>query len=79
MKKREQLRREIQTLTAEGRLSAWVLSLMPPALGLMLYIIQPAYVKSLFHNGYGVAAVIAAVVLSVVGWFWLRRIMDIEV
>lgn len=79
MQKRERIRGEIRTLTAEGRLSAIILSLMPPIIALMIYVLQPDYIKGLFHNGWGIAAVIGASVMAVVGWFWLRKIVDIEV
>ncbi len=79
MQKRERIRREVRTLTAEGRLSAIILSLMPPIIGVMIYLLQPAYIKGLFHNTLGVLAVIAAIVMTVIGWFWLRKIVDIEV
>ncbi len=79
MQKRERIRREVRALTAEGRLTAVILSLMPPAAALMLWLIQPSYIDSLFDRGLGIAAVVGAAGLSVVGWFWLRRIIDIEV
>jgi len=79
MMKRERIRREIRTLTAEGRLSAVILSLMPPIIGVMMWVLQPTYIDGLFHNGLGIAAVIGAGVMTVVGWFWLRKIVDIEV
>ena len=79
MLKRERVRRELRALTAEGRLSAYVLSLVSPILGLAIWLIQPSYLKPLVHDFLGIAGLVVAVFLSVVGWFWLRRIVDIEV
>lgn len=79
MTQRERVRREIRALTAEGRLSALVLSVFPWLLGGVLFIIRPSYIRILFHNGWGIASMIAAIVLAVIGWFWLRRILEIEV
>jgi len=79
MLKRERVRRELRALTAEGRLSAIVLSLVSPLLGLGIWLIQPSYLKPLVHDFLGIAGLIGAVVLSIIGWFWLRRIVDIEV
>jgi tight adherence protein B len=79
MLKRERIRQEIQVLTAEGRASAVILSLMPPLAALGVWLLQPGYVKGLFDHTIGVIAVVAAVALNIIGWFWLRRIMDIEV
>jgi tight adherence protein B len=79
MLKRERVRRELRALTAEGRLSAIVLSLISPLLGFAIWVIQPSYLRPLVHDILGVIGLIGAVVLSIVGWFWLRRIVDIEV
>ena len=79
MTKRERIRRELRALTAEGRLSAIVLSCVSPLLLLAIWLVQPDYLKPLFHDFLGICGLVLAIVLSVVGWFWLRRIVDIEV
>jgi tight adherence protein B len=79
MVKRERVRRELRALTAEGRLSAIVLSIISPVLLLGIWLIDPEYLHPLWHDALGIFGLIAAIVLSVVGWFWLRRIVDIEV
>jgi tight adherence protein B len=79
MVKRERVRRELRALTAEGRLSAVVLILITPLLALAIYLIQPDYLKPLTHDFFGIMGLIGAGILTVVGWFWLRRIVDIEV
>ncbi len=79
MQKRERIRREIRALTAEGRLSGIILGLLPPVAGLGLFLVAPDYMKTLFDDTLGIAAVIVSAGLAVVGWFWLRKIVDIEV
>jgi tight adherence protein B len=79
MTHRERLRREIKSLTAEGRMSAIVLSIFPPAFALMLFLLQPGYMNLLFSVTIGIICVIGGAILSVVGWFWLSRIVKIEV
>ncbi len=79
MVKRERIRRELRALTAEGRLSAIVLSLVSPLLALAIWAIQPSYLKPLVHDFFGIAGLIGAGILSIAGWFWLRKIVDIEV
>jgi tight adherence protein B len=79
MTERERLKREILSLTAEGRLSAWVLGIFPPAFAVVLYVIQPDYMRVLFESPIGVVAVIVSAVMAVFGFFWLRKIMAIEV
>jgi tight adherence protein B len=79
MQKRDRIHREIMALTAEGRASAVILGLMPVVAALLLYLFAPDYIETLFDEPIGVAAVIGSGVLAVVGWLWLRRIVDIEV
>lgn len=79
MVQRERLRREIRSLTAEGRFSGIVLSLVPPALALVIYAVEPDFIRALFDETIGVIALIAAAFLTLVGWLWIRRIVDIEV
>ena len=79
MVKRERVRRELHALTAEGRLSAIVLSAISPLLLLAIWLLQPSYLHPLWHDAIGIVAVAGALTLEVFGWFWLRKIVDIEV
>jgi Flp pilus assembly protein TadB len=44
-----------------------------------MWLLQPKYIDTLWSEAIGVIAVCAAIGLSVIGWFWLQRIVDIEV
>ena len=79
MTQRERLRREVQSLTAEGRFSAIVLSIMPFFFLAAFQVLQPSYVPELFKEAIGIFALIGAGVGVVVGWFWLQKIVNIEV
>jgi tight adherence protein B len=79
MTERERLKREILSLTAEGRLSAWILGIFPPLFGVVLYLIQPDYMKVLFDSSMGIMAVIVSAIMAGFGFAWLRKIMAIEV
>jgi len=79
MTERERLRHEILALTAEGRLSAWVLGVFPPAFAVILYMIQPDYMSTLFNSPVGITAVVASAIMAGFGFLWLRKIMAIEV
>lgn len=79
MTERERLKSEIIALTAEGRLSAWVLGIFPPGFAVVLYLVQPDYMKTLFQNGIGIVAVIVSAVMALIGFAWLRKLMAIEV
>lgn len=79
MAQRERLRAEIRTLTAEGRLSGIVLGLFPFAFAGILVLISPGYLDALFENTVGIIAMVAAGIAAVFGFFWLRKIVAIEV
>jgi len=78
MVQRERLRREVRTLTAEGRISAFILSALPVAIGFMVYIVNRAYIKVLFNTLGGELALIGAVALEVLGIWWLYRTVQID-
>ena len=60
---RERLRREVVSLTAEGRISAYMLGLMPLVLGVLMYVLNPEYIGLLFQRQIGWIAMGAAAVL----------------
>ena len=79
MNDRARLRREAHTLTAEGRIGAVVISILPVALGLFVYSVNPSYIHPLLHEAFGQILFYGSIVLGVVGVFWLRKLVDIEV
>ncbi len=70
----DRLRRDIRSLTADGRLSAQVLLAMPPAMLLIVSVLSPGYAAPLFEHPTGRAMSMAGVVLGLVGWRWLRSL-----
>jgi tight adherence protein B len=79
MTQRERIRLEIKALTAEGRFSGWVLGIFPIAFAGVLYVVQPAYISTLFGNTMGIMALIGSGVMTFFGFIWLRKILQIEV
>lgn len=76
---RVHLRREVRTLTAEGRISAYVLVVLPFALGFMVWLSNRSYLDTLFTTGGGRLALLFGLVLEVVGGIWLWRTVQIEI
>jgi tight adherence protein B len=79
LRERAMLRRQIKVLTAEGRLSAWVLGLLPFAIALYMYAVNPDYIGILFESAYGIVMIIVALVLMGIGVLWMRKIVNIDV
>lgn len=79
IRERVRIKGEIRSLTAEGRLSAIILSLLPVAMALLLFIINPEYMITLIQEPIGIVMLIAAVVLQLVGMYFIRKIVAIDV
>ena len=79
MQERERLRREVQTLTAEGRIGAIIISILPVAIGLFVYAVNPSYIQPLWHSVAGKIALFGSIGLAVAGIAWLRKIVQIEI
>jgi len=75
---RNQLRRQTQALSAEGRVSGIVLLAMPVVLGAGLQLTAPGYLARLTGNGTGLAMLAVAGVLMVVGAVWIRRVVTVR-
>jgi tight adherence protein B len=74
---RGRLARQVKALSAEGRLSAWVLVLLPIIVFALISVINPKYVGELTGNGAGRWMLFAAIVLMGLGIAWLRKIVRI--
>ena len=76
---RIRMRREVRTLTAQGRMSGWVLAALPIVTGLLISSISPGYMDPLFNDRWGHIAIAVAAVMEIVGFFVIQRIVDIDV
>jgi tight adherence protein B len=73
------LRRQVKALSAEGRLSSLILSVLPLLMFLALLIFNPLFLQPLFTTGVGIMMMAGAAVLMLFGVFWLRKITQIKV
>jgi tight adherence protein B len=76
---RMELRRLILTLTAQGRLSRWILTLLPICLGLLMAVIGGSYMAPLFHSAVGQMLLVVCGLMVVTGSWIIKRIVDIKV
>jgi tight adherence protein B len=79
IRERERLRRQVRGLSAEGRLSAWILGGLPPLFATYLIFVRPQYIKPLFTDPIGVTLLVVMVALMGIGIVWLSRIVKVEV
>lgn len=76
---RFRFQRQVRTLSAEGRLSAWILAMVPFVLFVALMLSSPEYMPTLLDHPTGQKMIGATFVLMVVGVLWIRRIIRIDV
>lgn len=73
------IRREINVYTAQGRMSGMVVGLMPFVVAVAIYLQDPNYVRMLFQHPIGRMMAVSGVVLQVIGFFWIRKIVNVEI
>jgi len=71
--------RRVRTLSAEGRLSAWILALVPLVLFAVIWLTTPDYLPRLVEDPSGYNLIFGAALLGTIGILWIRRIIRIEV
>ena len=76
---RFRFQRKVRTLSAEGRMSAWVLALIPFVLFIGIMVTTPTYLELLITEPEGIKIISVAFTMVIVGIFWLRRILRIDI
>lgn len=79
MRERAYLRRHIRALSAEGRLSAYILLALPLLVGTWLFISDGSYMRPLYTTAFGLFMLISGCVLMVAGSVWMRGLIKMEV
>jgi tight adherence protein B len=79
IRERFELRRTVRTLTAQGRMSRWIVSILPVFLLVVITLINPSYMHVLYSSGGGRIALVFAAAMIVAGSFVIKRIVDIKV
>lgn len=74
MRDLEQARNELIAMSAELRLSAWILTLLPLGIACFILIFNNALFMGMWHDPVGTRLLIGAAVLQVVGTYWLYRL-----
>jgi tight adherence protein B len=76
---RFKFQRKVKTYSAEGRMSAWVLAMVPLVLFVTLWVVTPDYLPVLLDDARGQKVIMYGFFSGVVGIFWIRKILRIEV
>ena len=79
IRKRFVIRRQLRTYTAQGRISGYVLALLPIVVGIVIYFMNPEYTRVLFEHPIGRFMLVTAALMQIVGYLWIRKIVNIEI
>lgn len=79
MRARSRLRGEVKSLTAEGRMSAIILGIMPPGLGVAMMVLSPGYLNPLFQMRMGQIMLGASILMIFAGFMWMQKIIKVDI
>jgi tight adherence protein B len=79
LREREYLRRQVKALSAEGRLSGYILTGLPPLIGLYMMFVNPEYIRLLYTTVPGFVLLALATFLLVLGSFAMAKLAKVEV
>jgi tight adherence protein B len=79
IRERFKIRRQLKVYTAQGRMAGYVLAVLPIAVGVIIFFLNPDYMLTLFRDPIGKFALVTASVLQTLGYYWIRRIVDVEI
>ena len=79
VRERFKIKRQVRVHTAHGRFTAGVLLSLPPALAIVLSFLNPEHMDLLFQDRMGQTMLIVVMIMQTVGFFWIRKVIKIEV
>jgi tight adherence protein B len=78
IRERFKVKRQVQVISAHGRITGVVLSALPPCLAAVIMVISPSHLQILAHDPLGQKMIVAAIVMQVLGTIIIRKLCDIE-
>lgn len=78
IQERLQIQGEIKTLTAQGRLSGYIIGALPILIGLVITMMQPSFMMPLFQDPLGIVLLCCGAVLEIIGFIAIRKIVNIK-
>ncbi|HTE71171.1 MAG TPA: type II secretion system F family protein, partial [Actinomycetes bacterium] len=79
IRERYALKRQIRALSAEGRLSSLILTILPILMFVALLAFNPVFLAPLYSTATGLLMLAGAGVLMIIGVFWMKKITEIKV
>ena len=79
IRERVKLRREVQVITAMQRMSAYILGGLPLIVGVVLFLLNPSYMREMFNWSIWLCLPIFAAIMTVIGFLIIRKMADIKI
>lgn len=76
---RVRMKDELRALTAQGRMSALVITLLPVGLGFLLNVMSPDYFTPMIQHPFGWVLIIGGIISGTLGWIFINKVITIEV
>jgi tight adherence protein B len=73
------LQGEVRSLSAHGKLTGMILTILPVGIAIMMMVVSPGYMQALFNHPWGKNLIAAAVICLVLAHFVIRKIVDIQI
>jgi tight adherence protein B len=75
---RSRIRGEVKVLTAQQKMSGYVISAVPVMLAVFMFLVNPSYIGRLFQPGIGLVLLVVSVIMALAGFLVLQKLTDIE-
>ena len=79
IRERFKIKRQVRVISAHGRMTAMILSALPPFLAFMMTMLSPDSMAKLIEHPLGIQMIVAAVILQVTGMLIMRKIVNVEI
>ena len=79
IRERFKIMRQVRVYTAQGRLTMILLMMMPPAIVLIMLTLNPTFIQPLFSDPLGHALIVIGITLQTMGYFIIRKVIQIQV
>jgi len=79
IRERIKIKGEIKAMTAQGRMSGVIISLLPVFLTVVFFLLNPQYIMRLFTNPIGIGMLLFGIIMQIIGMIMIKKITSIEV
>jgi tight adherence protein B len=76
---RLRIQAEVKSLTAQGRLSGYIIAFIPFGMAMIIGIIQPDYLGKLIHSSVGMFLIVAGIISQIIGFLAINKIVNIKI